>query len=170
MPACVPSWPSARPLLQSRALRWCSGAAAVVVVGAGRPLYERRTCAAHGGMSGLPPSIYTADFKQADWRYSSRPILSFQQWVDGARRIRDWAAGHLDALDRCCTVARCIPTVGFDRGDPATRNRYPLGWLRTLGSYPPRSRQPSHLILDALRQTNNRVRALGHYGREFIDG
>jgi hypothetical protein len=29
-----------------------------------------------------------AGFKQTEWRSSSRPIFSFQQWADVSRRIR----------------------------------------------------------------------------------
>jgi hypothetical protein len=40
----------------------------------------------------LASKIYTAGFKHTDWQYSSRPILSFQQWLDVPRRISDWRA------------------------------------------------------------------------------
>jgi hypothetical protein len=36
----------------------------------------------------LASEIYPTGFKQPAWRYSSRPILSFQQWADVPRRIR----------------------------------------------------------------------------------
>ena len=79
----------------------------------------------------LASEVYTAGFKQTDWRYSSRPICHS---VSGSMSLTAPGTGP-----QVIGVAHCIPTVGFDRGDPATRNRYPLGWLRTLGSYPPRS-------------------------------
>src|ERR1700730_10055237 len=47
----------------------------------------------------LASKIHTAGFKQTDWGYSSSPILSFRQSGDVPRRIGDWAAGPLEALD-----------------------------------------------------------------------
>jgi len=59
----------------------------------------------------LRAKIHTAGFKQTDWGYSSSPILSFRQSGDVPRRIGDWPAGHLDALD--LEVHAGIPTVGL---------------------------------------------------------
>jgi hypothetical protein len=59
----------------------------------------------------LRAKIHTAGFKQADWGYSSSPILSFRQSGDVPRRIGDWPAGHLEALD--LEVHAAIPTVGL---------------------------------------------------------
>ena len=59
----------------------------------------------------LRAKIHTAGFKQTDWGYSSSPILSFRQSGDVPRRIGDWPAGHLDALD--LEVHAAIPTVGL---------------------------------------------------------
>jgi hypothetical protein len=53
----------------------------------------------------LASKIYTAGFKQTDWRYPSRPILPFRQWVDVRRGIGDWPAGDLGVLDRALHVA-----------------------------------------------------------------
>src|SRR6516165_2655221 len=52
----------------------------------------------------LASKIYPASFKQPDWRYSSRPILSFQQWADVPRRIRDWPQVILMRLIVRCTL------------------------------------------------------------------
>jgi hypothetical protein len=59
----------------------------------------------------LRAKIHTAGFNQTDWGYSSSPILSFRQSGDVPRRIGDWPAGHLDALD--LEVHAAIPTVGL---------------------------------------------------------
>jgi hypothetical protein len=59
----------------------------------------------------LRAKIHMAGFKQTDWGYSSNPILSFRQSGDVPRRIGDWPAGHLDALD--LEVHAAIPTVGL---------------------------------------------------------
>src|ERR1700688_3353458 len=64
-----------------------------------------------GCINFLRAKIHTAGFKQTDWGYSSSPILSFRQSGDVPRRIRDWPAGHLDALD--LEVHAAIPTVGL---------------------------------------------------------
>jgi hypothetical protein len=49
----------------------------------------------HGVDQFLASKIYPIGFKQPDWRYSSRPILSFQA---GHRRIRDWPQVNLMRL------------------------------------------------------------------------
>ena len=59
----------------------------------------------------LRAKIHPAGFKQTDWGYSSSPILSFRQSGDVPRRIGDWPAGHLDALD--LEVHAAMPTVGL---------------------------------------------------------
>jgi hypothetical protein len=69
----------------------------------------------------LASGIYSVGFKQPDWRHSSRPILSFRQWADVPRRIRDWPQGIL-----MCLIVR------IGRGDLATGYRCPHGWLRPL--------------------------------------
>src|SRR3974390_253666 len=60
----------------------------------------------HGVDQFLASKIYPIGFKQPDWRYSSRPILSFQHRAIAASET---GAGQLDARDRALNVA----TVGL---------------------------------------------------------
>src|SRR6516164_4438523 len=75
----------------------------------------------HGVDQFLASKIYPAGFKQPDWRYSSRPILSFQQWADVPRRIRNWPQVILMRLIVRCTLHPDNRLVG--RGDLATGYR-----------------------------------------------
>ena len=96
----------------------------------------------------LRARLYAAGFKQPDWRYSSRPILSFQQWADVPRRSRDWRQIILMRFIVRCTLHLNSRLVG--RGDLATGYRCSLGWLRPLGSCP------------AQRAVAQRLSALAH--------
>jgi hypothetical protein len=77
----------------------------------------------------LRAKIHTAGFKQTDWGYSSSPILSFRQSGDVPRRIGDWPAGHLDALDLEVHAAHPNSRL-VDRGDLATHYRCPSAGYR----------------------------------------
>src|ERR1700681_2460353 len=68
-------------------------------------------------------------FQATDWGYSSSPILSFRQSGDVPRRIGDWPAGHLDALDLEVHAAHPNSRL-VDRGDLATRYRCPSAGYR----------------------------------------
>ena len=104
----------------------------------------------------LRAKIHTAGFKQTDWGYSSSPILSFRQSGDVPRRIGDWPAGHLDALDLEVHAAHPNSRL-VDRGDLATRYRCPSAGYR-LSALAPAQRAVAQRLSALARTGGSRRR------------
>src|ERR1700745_3043186 len=73
----------------------------------------------------LASKIYMAGFKQTDWRHSSSPILPFRPVGRHLSPNQGLARGQIAPQRRL--VGHVTMSI---------HQRYPLGWLRALGSWP----------------------------------